>query len=342
MPRLTDARTAGLYGAALIAVLLIAASGAAYLKAAPKEEGGTGTLSYASRDKEKEVIAALLAAHPSEEAYRLFKERYQGYSYEAQHVVAHIFGELLYKKEGVPGIAVCDGDFGFGCYHSFFGLAIAERGPAVARELDEACFQKFGRLGTGCPHGIGHGLMWYFGDEKLEEALASCDGMHYTEPIGGCTSGVFMEYNDHTMSAASSTIASRSFDPDDPYAPCTQVAEKYQQACYFEQAAWWYRSLKNSPRDAGALCESVNDRRQYEACYRGLGNVLGPAADYDAKTAVSYCEEVESADGRNLCRQGLAWIMLADPKGAKDAALICDQDDPAQRSVCMAGAQIIK
>lgn len=342
MRKLMTARSAGAYMTAAVAVTLLAVLGAAYLKAAPKEEGAGGALTYASRDKEKEAIAAVLAAHPSEEAYRLFKERYQGYSYDAQHVVAHIFGELLYKKEGIPGVAFCDSDFGFGCYHSFFGLAIAERGPTVAHELDEACFKKFGRLGTGCPHGIGHGLMWYLGDERLEEALSFCDGMHYEEPIGGCTSGVFMEYNDHTMATASTTALSRVFDPEDPYEPCASLSEKYRQACYFEQAAWWYRSLALDAARTGALCEGVKETNEREACLRGLGNAVGPSSGFSPEASVAACDRLGTREGRDLCKQGAAWSFLTDPSRAERATEVCNQDDQAVREMCIEHARIIK
>lgn len=297
---------------------------------------------YPERDKARAEIEELLAAHPSEEAHRLFKERYEKVPYNFQHVVAHFFGELLYRKDGIPGIAVCDSSFGFGCYHSFFGLAIAERGPSVAKDLDDECFKKYGRLGTGCPHGIGHGLMWYLGDEKLAEALSYCDGMHYTEPIGGCTSGVFMEYNERTMATASGEGGSRPFDPGNPYEPCTTVPVKYREACYFEQAGWWHRALALDTARAGALCEGVAVRGEREACFRGLGNTIGPSTEYDTKASREQCELVQTREGRDLCKQGAAWTFLSDPERAARAPEICDQEDAARKAQCLENARIIK
>jgi hypothetical protein len=305
--------------------------------ASPEEE-----VTYVERDEARAEIEALLAEHPSEEAHRLFKERYRTVSYNFQHVAAHFFGELLYKKEGIPGIAVCDSDFGFGCYHSFFGLAIAERGPGVAKELDEECFKKYGRLGTGCPHGIGHGLMWYLGDEKLVEALSFCDGMHYTEPIGGCTSGVFMEYNEHTMATASGAGSSRPLDPDNAHAPCNSVPVKYRQACYFEQAGWWHRAFSLDTPRAWALCEEVSDRDEREACFRGLGNTIGPSTEYDPKASRAQCDLLRTSEGRDLCKQGAAWTFLSDPERAERAPEVCDQEDEALKRQCLEHAYIIK
>src|SRR5688572_19501796 len=157
-----------------------------------------------------------------------------------QHRVAHIFGELLYKKEGLQGIVVCDSNFAFGCYHSFFGSAIAQNGESIVKELDLACVEAHGPMGLGCPHGIGHGLGEYFGSAQVDKQLNICATLTWKGRYMGCQSGVFMEYNTPVMSDEK-IIAPvvRPFNATSPYGICLTVPAQFQPACFLELGAWW-------------------------------------------------------------------------------------------------------
>lgn len=291
-------------------------------------------------DALREEARSLLAHMTAPDAYAAFKEEIQNSPDEKQHAAAHIFGELLYRKEGIEGVVVCDSSFGFGCYHSFFGVAIAERGPEVARELDEQCFNYYGRLGTGCPHGIGHGLMWYFGNERLPEALSFCDGMRYGGAIGGCTDGVFMEYNEQTMATGEAGIGRRAYDANNPQAPCSTVAKRYRQSCYYQQAAWWYRSFGGDVTHTGKHCAvaiSVDDR---DACYRGLGDTLAVGVAYDPQRAIAKCSVLTEGEARSRCVEGAAWAFLANPEKRQDAPRVCATE--VDQAACMQAAVLIR
>lgn len=312
---------------------------------------GGYALSAHSKSKEKRNLAN--ASHLEEErmyweeeieqegglvAWENFKLRYRDVPGGA-HAQAHIFGELLFEKEGIKGVSVCDSSFGFGCYHSFFGKAISAYGLPVLKELDQACVERWGLKGLGCPHGIGHGILWYLDSPKLVEALTECSKLSWQEPIGGCTSGVFMEYNFHTMADPNFTEL-RSFDPKNPFTPCDTVPAKFAQACYFEQPQWWNQVLARDASKIGILCAEVGDKLSREACFRGYGNILAADVGYSVERATIACEEMPTKGEQNLCLQGVSWGFSAEPKVKHLSPSVCKTLPQEEREVCAAGADI--
>ncbi|MEN9621832.1 MAG: hypothetical protein RLZZ67_266 [Candidatus Parcubacteria bacterium] len=273
--------------------------------------------------KEKDALRASIKKLGAEEAYEIFKKDTADKEFDVAHTLAHIMGELLYESEGEKGITVCDGAFAFGCYHSFFGKAIATEGLDSITRLAEACYKRWG-LGLGCPHGIGHGILGYFGDEKLVEALGVCDKLVWKEKFGGCQSGVFMEYNFHTMQSVVSA-ENRKFDPQRPYEPCTDIPTKNRETCYFEQPQWWLRIFKNDFARAADFCASIVGAKEKEACYLGTGNVAAPSSEYDVLKTQQSCAYIKEKAGEVSCLQRAAWAFFAELKARNDSIKVCDK-----------------
>lgn len=273
--------------------------------------------------------------------YTIFKENTRSKPAGAQHVSAHIFGALLYEKVGAEGIGTCDADFAFGCYHSFFGRAIADKGQAVVTPLDQACIKKFGPLGTGCQHGIGHGLMEYYGT-KLDLALTGC---LVTQRISllGCSSGVFMEYNFPTITGNETANTSlRKLDPTQPYNPCPNVAAKFQKSCYYELPQWWYQVYEGDDRVMGRLCQDIGDSTHRENCFRGLGNTIGPRTKFDLDKGLQICQLMPSRDGQTLCLAGLSWSWFAEPAKRPVSTRPCQNLPPDDSRLCLDKADLVK
>lgn len=241
------------------------------------------------------------------EAYRLFNEKYAEKNINMTHELAHSFGEALYKVEGVGGVSVCDSNHGFGCYHSFFGWALLDNGIGIIAALDQACIDVYGEKGLGCQHGIGHGILAELGADKLHGALDACATLNWQGPVGGCTSGVFMEYNLSTMGTANI----REYNSEVIHYPCTEVAERYKQACYFEQPAWWLQVVNQDYHAVGELCAEQSDEMLREMCYRGVGNVAVGASAYDIDFVIASCSKMPRPEGVSHCMQGAAWIISA-------------------------------
>src|SRR5207302_2003524 len=77
-----------------------------------------------------------------------------------------------------------------------------------------------------CQHGIGHGLMYYTGND-VPHSLQKCDTFSGTFDQDACYSGVYMENfnSDETMHP------SKYLYTDDPFRLCLEHA-KYQDECY--------------------------------------------------------------------------------------------------------------
>ncbi|MBI3420891.1 MAG: hypothetical protein HY006_02405 [Candidatus Sungbacteria bacterium] len=273
-------------------------------------------------------------------AYENFKAEFQGFDFGMQHIAAHLFGELLYENKGIGNIAVCDSAFSFGCYHSFFGRAISERGTGALPDLYRACVEKFGPLGTGCQHGLGHGLLEYLGHDRLEETLAACgDSAPQVSPFLGCTSGVFMEYNlPIIISAVSATPSRRSFDEKNPYAPCPSIPEKFRLSCYYETPAWWQQEI--SFDTMGVLCSKVRGQAEREACFKGIGSTAAPSNQYDVSVTIDTCKRMPGVEGQLFCRAGASWGFYVLPEKRSQADQLCGGLPEKDRLRCVKEARL--
>ena len=240
-------------------------------------------------------------------AYENFKREYKSGKFRRTHFAAHAFGELIYERTGAKGVAICDTTFSFACYHSFFVANIKNNGLAIIPDLEEGCIEKFGPLEVDCVHGIGHGLLQYIGHDEAIAALNECAKLSWQKPLRGCQSGVFMEHNFPTLIDSTGAVSSiREFDISSPYFPCTEVPERFRQACYFEIVDWWYKSGVDFKK-IGELCGAIENKKEEGACYLGAGDVAAPQSDYDPALALSYCKEMGNSEGELFCRAGASW-----------------------------------
>lgn len=273
------------------------------------------------------------------QAYEEFKKQYAAKSFIDQHLTAHEFGQLIYRKLGVSGASVCDSSFGFGCYHGFFGLALATSGEKIIAELDRQCVAKFGELGTGCQHGIGHGLVEYYGPERLADALAGCKSTTQKNPLFGCSSGVFMEYNLPTVIGEDGSAESRKFEEQKPYGACPQAAREFQLSCYYELSQWWLTSI-DVPR-ASSLCAGLHDAGNREVCFLGLGNYAAAQKGFDVQQVKNSCESLPNQENKILCRAGAAWAFFSMPEKRSFSAGLCSSLSAGDQKICLAKSRII-
>ena len=260
-------------------------------------------------------------------AYKAFLEKLKEESYTRTHFSAHAMGQALFERQGMRGIAVCDGSFDFGCYHGFSLRAIAQGGKSALLELDTACTQSFGPL-SGCKHGLGHGLLEYVGHSHIDRALEMCKTFVYQPvPLLGCTSGVFMEYLTPLLVVEP---VSRAFDPANPYTPCTEVDEEFRASCYFELGQWLRRT---EGVDYGALCGALTeDYARY--CFLGIGVDLVRGWK-DSETLIQKCARYEK-EHEFSCRAGASWALIYD--GASNS--VCEYSDVALTEECKKTADL--
>ncbi len=282
-------------------------------------------------------LAQQVAQQGAEKAYAAFVTKNAALPQEDQHFSAHLMGEVLYASRGVESIAICDSQFGFGCYHGLFGRAIAEGGTELISDLDDSCVRAFSTFGTGCQHGIGHGILEYTGHQNINRALTLCGDTTQVVPLLGCTSGVFMEYNT-PLAGSPENLApqTRFFDASRPYEPCDEVGAAFQDSCYYELGQWFIDTVSDRKEDIVAFCGGLQGEARTH-CYLGIGSSVAITVEYEPGQAVAFCDAFES-DGALMCRAGASWMFYANPQYRKDSERLCAYEDAERRALCTARA----
>lgn len=277
----------------------------------------------------------------ADQAYFELKAAYAAEDFGVQHLAAHIFGEILYEEKGLGGLQVCDGSFAFGCYHSFFGFAVAKEGIETIAKLDELCIRKFGIFGTGCQHGLGHGVLEYIGHDRIRDALEICKRTQQVNPLFGCTSGVFMEYyTPIVLFEFDAKIAVKPFEVSNPYGVCGKLGDAgFRLSCYYELGHWWQRHDFGYAA-MGQYCAALyGDER--EVCFQGIADAITVAVAYDVSQSVLGCQAMPNSEGIISCRSGIAWTLFAEPKMREKAGSACNGLFVEQQKQCLSQANLI-
>ena len=270
-------------------------------------------------------------------AYEEFKKKVEGLDPGKQHRDVHIFGEILFYMVGLDGVSICDSNFAYGCYHSFLGTAIHNKGLEIITYLGKECAKKLMDQGRGCQHAIGHGIITELGYkiDALISGLDYCDKVSPDGRIGGCRSGIFMEYNFRTMLESDHRI----LDENNLYYPCNLVYEKYRPSCYFWQAQLWIDRLPGSYGEKykrlGSLCKGLVVKDELENCFLGSGNTIGQRSEWKIEEAMKLCMQIESFNGQVLCRAGAAGAFFAEPTTKTLATKFCDGLDGKNEEYCL-------
>jgi hypothetical protein len=280
-------------------------------------------------------------------AYTEFADDVAPLSANERHENAHTFGAALYESKGVSGLTTCDSRFSYGCFHEFLGRAIAALGLGVVNSLNQDCVDALGPRSLSCQHGIGHGIEAALGYDEaaLQHSLDTCHSLPYTDPIGGCYGGVFMEYNMQTM--LGDQAVTRPQRPGDPLYPCDILASTYRPACAFWSPQWWIDLQHQSGSDhfdiaaVGALCDSLHELTLVRACYEGLGTIVPGEAAFDAAQTRTLCEASSDDPVRQLyCKSYAANSLAVGGSGQTgDALAVCAGLSESAATFCDAYAR---
>ena len=120
------------------------------------------------------------------------------------HFVSHEIGHVSFEENpnvianlvGADG-TMCRGGYFHGVLASYFH-DVGESGEPVPSDYDTICNELIGSSNyQDCIHGIGHGLVHYFG-EDLDSSLEMCHNMSFYQDRL-CTNGVMMQYTDNVL-----------------------------------------------------------------------------------------------------------------------------------------------
>lgn len=271
------------------------------------------------KDGAQKVYAELLSVYAKDSAAE-------------QHVKAHEFGNALYAIEGEKGITICDGSFGYGCYHSFFIAAIKDKGEKIIPLLYKTCIDTYGELGTGCQHGIGHGILEYAGPENVLTAVRLCTSIQKYSYLG-CSDGVFMDYFfPLEQNPSSLTVIRRPLDPKNPLYPCDHIQPPYTLSCYYELGK--YLIFEDSK---STYCLQIKDIQEQEACFMGFGASVSELQNYEIKQITENCNASKNS---LMCMTGAAWSVFANPDTRKDKEKLCKLSSDSKH--CLSNSDLTK
>ncbi len=205
-----------------------------------------------------------------------------------RHNQAHYFGEALFLEKGKGGIIFCDYSFNYACQHGLLGSLIQKEGVASLKKLSASCYygDTFADDIAACMHGVGHGLVAYFGYTKtgLNASLKVCEDAfdHYIYEglvkAKSCHSGAFMEYNFRVMLDWGKDRL-RPIE-EDLYYPCLylNIDDRANEACWYNLSFWWINSFNYQDHEEGfvkaiSLCKNIpGEMNIWQAyCAKGVG-----------------------------------------------------------------------
>lgn len=251
------------------------------------------------------------------------------------HLRAHAFGDALYKARGIAGISVCDGSFGFGCYHGLISQAIAKEGEGVVAALSTLCVEQYGINGTGCQHGIGHGLAEYFGPKQLNKQLDNCKNLPWLGVYFGCQNGVFMEFFHPVINdERGNNFSSRTIDQSNPYGPCTLVDNFFRDACYLELGSWWYKGDDQALPSMFDWCDAADTKQHVHSCLLGIGIAIAQKEQLSSLTSTKKCLTGHSTLDRGMCLAGARWIIFSEPEYRKQSEEVCQSVPKPEQEIC--------
>ncbi len=266
------------------------------------------------------------------------------------HLLGHKIGDVMYKQEGIDGIALCTDEFRNACSHTMVIGALTEFGESALPQIREACKRAPGGPGayTMCYHGLGHGVFAFY-EYSMPETVAMCkktgtEEYREREAIE-CVGGAVMELSGGGGHDRETWLLARAkYIESDPVGFCLgdEVPANTKSQCltYITPELWKRVGIDmGNPnpvqyKDAFALCDRI-PRTQPElrhTCYSGFGKEFVPlAANRDIRAVeslsaekmrdvVTWCGYAGSYEGTSACVEqavySLFWGGENDPQAS--------------------------
>jgi len=245
------------------------------------------------------------------------------------HFLTHFLGRRIYEKFGLGGLRFCGVEFGgFGCYHSIVSSAVAEHGENAVEDIRNACFRLNAEAKVNaCLHGTGHGFSEFTG-YKLLPALGYCDILKKDEQFK-CWEGVFME---QIISAPKSF-----YKPEDPWYPCHDIPQKYQDLCIRRQPAIMMNQLGLDLQTSTHICLTAPTAKMTSACAAGIAFRIAVLSDGNNPFVLEKCRTLfDTLTRQQECISGAAESMIKEH--LRDwqnlAPLLCDELTAEHKKEC--------
>jgi hypothetical protein len=252
------------------------------------------------------------------------------------HLIQHTAGTYIYETYGLPGITKCTLYFLGACYHEFFIHLLSDKGIGILPDVMKECW-KIGPLSANqCAHGIGHGLVVWYGYDKLDKAAAGCEALKKQDPNFPdvfCYEGVFME--NFWALHPSATVSERWISKSDPYYPCDdpRMKQAWEPGCWLNQGSLMYNLFFNHDiHKTSDACLAVQDTTYRELCFNSLARQIHPLTEGTLDKVVSMCGQVD-ASWTSYCMTTIASTDFANG-GRELPFAICSYLQSGDKRMC--------
>lgn len=252
------------------------------------------------------------------------------------HLLVHVIGDYIYKKDGLAGLPKCREYFLSACYHGFVINALSDYGIDGVADAMTECDKAGVAVATQCSHAAGHGfLAWQ--DYNLVQALAMCDqaaekSKNFRE--FNCHDGAFMEnfWGVHDGKPSDK----RWLSDADIYYPCTdkRIAAKYLDGCWSNQATVIYQHFGGDLKKTAEACDKVASERHKNTCYNNFARQVHPLTEGDTGKAFALCQNATGPEWQNFCLKILVSAAWSVGDKSKMPFEICDRIAAPEQPSC--------
>lgn len=323
----------------LLCIIIIVLEIALFLPKSISTMRSPADVHYARVDPkaEQQALQRIIEEQGVRAAYAFFIDNFNAYDPDMRHYVGHFLGDMLYGREGIGGVGVCQSYIEFGCIHGLVIAGVHAEGKAFMDRAIAACMElSQDDAVNACIHGVSHTFLVQRG-YKLEDilsALGDCDLLVGPEKAPVCYNGIFMEYHQPMEDGSVSGVWVRikSFDPNDPFDPCDKVPAAAQSSCYLDLGGWWSSALPRQFDRMGKLCARVAEEASRVQCFHGVGRSMADVYKHQDKAIGEACARMPSV-GVNDCIQG-AGLVLINSNRYEGAVALCDFVYSGEKVAC--------
>ncbi len=197
------------------------------------------------------------------------------------HFVSHEVGHVAFEENpnvianlmGMDG-TMCRGGYFHGVIASYFH-EVTETGESFPSSYNTLCDELIGSSNyQDCVHGLGHGLVHFYGDD-LKSSVELCNDMSFYQDIL-CTKGVMMQYTDNVL-----TRQGISKDVMSNLCNESKLDSLDYQECSMSTGTTMAFFTNHNFDEGKSICELIDDENSQKLCIDGLRLEIEDSEKYE-------------------------------------------------------------
>ena len=281
---------------------------------------------------EAEKIKDLSKKEGAAAAYAYVKKTY-GANPGPAHDYAHIVGRVAYEQDGIKALAVCDADFGFGCYHGLFDALVRKEGAAGMASSQTGCEDlRLPGPVASCIHGVGHGVMGYQG--KVDPAIQMCKTLSMQNQIY-CYDGVYMELFNSAMKGE---MEKPPVNSEQPWKYCMERAVDSLSQCIRNLTIYLLASGTQTPATVAGWCDKLATEAKPH-CVVNFGVHAAQMANGSPDKVAELCGNFKTMADKDMCVINAGREFIFQSRSAESANAVCGKASAAGKQSCLTELQ---